>query len=112
MRSVRFTADEYADIRRAAAERHLTPASFIASAALSAARPDVPAHRLDVRDRLDELHAVRVQLSRVGTNLNQIAKILNAGAQPAQADLDNVLAAVRHAVARTDEAAEDLHHDR
>ncbi|MCT9076405.1 plasmid mobilization relaxosome protein MobC [Streptomyces fulvoviolaceus] len=35
--------------------------------------------RLDQDDALDRLEAARIQLVRVGTNLNQIAKILNSG---------------------------------
>jgi hypothetical protein len=35
--------------------------------------------RLDQDDALDRLDAARVQLARVGNNLNQIAKTLNSG---------------------------------
>lgn len=40
-----------------------------------------------------------VSLNRVGVNLNQIARTLNAG-QPVPVDLDEVLAEVRAAVER------------
>ncbi|WP_131575833.1 plasmid mobilization relaxosome protein MobC, partial [Paracoccus nototheniae] len=46
-----------------------------------------------------DLSAALVSLNRVGVNLNQITRTLNAG-QPVPVDLDEVLAEVRAAVER------------
>ena len=54
--------------------------------------------RVQVRSAPD-LSAALVSLNRVGVNLNQIARTLNAG-QPVPVDLDEVLADVRAAVER------------
>ncbi|GAA2266955.1 hypothetical protein GCM10010430_60120 [Kitasatospora cystarginea] len=105
--TLRVSADEEAQIRRAAAERAETVARFIATAALSAAsRPDTARNPDDQLDRaIDELAAARRQTARVGNNVNQIARELNSGGLPHPADLVAALTAVRSTIATIDTAA-------
>ncbi|MFD7736575.1 plasmid mobilization relaxosome protein MobC [Kitasatospora phosalacinea] len=105
--TARFSADEEAEIKRAASARALTVARFIATSALNAAR-NLTANEdpEDRRDRaLDELAAARHQAARCGNNLNQIARELNSGGLPSPADLVAALAAVRTAVTAIDTAS-------
>ncbi|MBV6695585.1 MobC family plasmid mobilization relaxosome protein [Kitasatospora aureofaciens] len=102
-----MSADEEAQIRRAADERAETVARFIATAALSAAsRPDTARNSDDQLDRaIDELAAARRQTARVGNNVNQIARELNSGGLPHPADLVAALTAIRSTIATIDTAA-------
>ncbi|MEI5525289.1 plasmid mobilization relaxosome protein MobC [Streptomyces brasiliscabiei] len=108
--AVRFTAEEKAEIIAAAARRRVYPAGFLATAGLTAARGS--AAPLDTNDQLDaaidELAALRAQISRVGNNINQIAYIYNAGGQPRPGQLDYALKALVHTLALVDTAAHDL----
>ncbi|MGW2542615.1 plasmid mobilization protein [Kitasatospora sp. NPDC001574] len=105
--TARFSADEEAEIQRAAAERALTVARFIATSSLNAARSlTVDQDPEDRRDRaLDELAAARHQVARCGNNLNQIARELNSGGLPNPADLVAALAGVRSTIAAIDTAS-------
>ncbi|MEV0188412.1 plasmid mobilization relaxosome protein MobC [Kitasatospora purpeofusca] len=105
--TARFSPDEEAEIQRAAAQRALTVARFIATSCLNAARNlTVDQAPEDRRDRaLDELATARRHVARCGNNLNQIARELNSGGLPNPADLVAALAAVRTAVTTVDAAA-------
>ncbi len=50
------------------------------------------------RDLIAELLAARRHLGQVGNNLNQVARAINSGGQPAE--LEAVVSAVQRAVAR------------
>ncbi|MFE4516363.1 plasmid mobilization relaxosome protein MobC [Kitasatospora sp. NPDC056783] len=108
--TIRVSTDEQALIRSAANDRAETVARFVASAALTAAsHPDAARNPDDQLDRaIDELAAARRQTARVGNNLNQIARELNAGGLPHPADLVAALSAVRGAVATVDSTAAGL----
>ncbi|MFB7635638.1 plasmid mobilization relaxosome protein MobC [Streptomyces sp. NPDC056149] len=79
-RSVRLTfrasTAEATDIQNAADCRGVSKARYIAQAVHAElhGRPG-----LDRDEALDRLEAARIQLVRAGTNLNQIAKVLNSG---------------------------------
>ncbi|MFB7672653.1 plasmid mobilization relaxosome protein MobC [Kitasatospora purpeofusca] len=105
--TARFSPDEEAEIQRAAADRALTVARFIATCTLNAARSvATDQDPEDQRDRaLDELAAARHQAARCGNNLNQIARELNSGGLPNPADLVATLAAVRAAITTIDTAS-------
>lgn len=60
-----------------AAAANVTVAGYAAKASLSAARVEMPP---DIDDFVVELFATRRQVVKVGTNLNQIAKVLSVGA--------------------------------
>ncbi|MEY9848435.1 hypothetical protein ABH940_005538 [Streptacidiphilus sp. BW17] len=92
----------------AAAKKHgWTMSKFVTNAALNAARGETSAY--DPQDRLnravDELVHSREQLARVGRNLNQVARALNAGGYPEPAELTTVIASVARAVGRVEECA-------
>lgn len=77
---LRLGDDEYDDIAAAARIAGLTPSGYAAETAVAAARgrrkalPDVAL--------IQELLAARAQLRRYGNNVNQAARILNAGGDP------------------------------
>ncbi|QKW20594.1 plasmid mobilization relaxosome protein MobC [Kitasatospora sp. NA04385] len=112
--TIRVSSDEQAAIRRAADERAVTVARFVASVALSAAsRPDSSLDSTDQLDRaIDALSAARSEAARAGNNLNQIAHQLNSGGIPHPADLVAALAAVRDTITQLDSTASGLLRDR
>jgi uncharacterized protein (DUF1778 family) len=80
--TLRYSAAEVALIRAAATAAGVTATSYAADAAITAARGRVDdAHPAD-RGAVLELLATRAQLRRYGNNLNQAARILNAGGDP------------------------------
>lgn len=72
----RASTAEATEIQEAADAKGISKARFIAQAVHAEihGRP-----RLDHDEALDVLEAARIQLVRAGTNLNQIAKVLNSG---------------------------------
>ncbi|MFD1660180.1 plasmid mobilization relaxosome protein MobC [Streptomyces caeni] len=110
MIAVRFTADEKAEIIAAAVRNRVYPSGFLATAGLSAARGSTTP--LDSNDQLDatidELVALRAQISRVGNNINQIAYIYNAGGQPRPGQLDHALKTLLRTLAQVDAVAHAL----
>lgn len=86
----RLTTDELARVQAEAERAGVSVSEYCRAAALG--------QRVRVRSAPD-LSAALVSLNRVGVNLNQIARTLNAG-QPVPADLDEVLAEVQAAVER------------
>lgn len=86
----RLTADELARVQAEAEQAGVSVSEYCRAAALG--------QRVRVRS-VPDLSAALVSLNRVGVNLNQIARTLNAG-QPVPVDLAEVLAEVRAAVER------------
>jgi len=102
--NLRLGDDEKAAIEAAATLARLTPSSYAADVAVSVAMSTlwpVPRTR---RDELRELLAARIGLTRIGSNLNQIARTLNSGGDVTQEQLEAVLQRVGEAVRRVDEA--------
>lgn len=98
---------EHALLRRAAEWSGLTISGYAASASLAAAagRP-APDDRQTERV-MAELMATRAQLRRYGNNVNQIARTLNAGAEPPEWVL-SAMELTDRAVARIDAAVTEL----
>ncbi|MDX3308873.1 plasmid mobilization relaxosome protein MobC [Streptomyces sp. ME08-AFT2] len=72
----RASTAEATEIQEAADAKGISKARFIAQAV----HADIHGHpRMDHDNALDALEAARIQLVRAGTNLNQIAKVLNSG---------------------------------
>lgn len=100
--SCRMNDDEYQLLARAASACRMSVASFLAHAALKAAR-DLDRTAAEIateREVLNELFALRRHLGHIGNNVNQVAKALNSGA-----DAPNtvaVLDAVTRAARRVD----------
>ncbi|MGK4906465.1 MobC family plasmid mobilization relaxosome protein [Streptomyces albus] len=110
VRNTRFSDDELALVTAGAKAAGLTLAGFLARAALSAAR-DLERTASAVageREVIAEFFAARRHLGRVGNNLNQVARTLNAGGQPEEEELDAVLAATRRAIERVQHATDQL----
>jgi len=78
--TVRLSAAEHAEVAVAAAAAGVTAAGFTAGAVLAAARGQAAGlGGLPVRVVLGELMAARRQLRGYAVNVNQAAKVLNAG---------------------------------
>ncbi|MDF6020931.1 MobC family plasmid mobilization relaxosome protein [Streptomyces sp. JH34] len=107
--TTRLSDDEKAEIAAAAAQRGITVARFLATAALTAARGPAAMHRNDRLDAaIDELAALRSALARIGNNINQIAYVLNSGSRPRADELEHALSVLTQLLGRLDDAANDL----
>ncbi|WUN61498.1 MobC family plasmid mobilization relaxosome protein [Streptomyces sp. NBC_00304] len=102
--------DELARVSAAAHAADVSVAGFFARSALSAASdPETSAAMIaGSRETLTELFDARRHLGQVGNNLNQLARAVNAGAHPADAELAAVLDAVHRASARVQAAVDQL----
>ncbi|MFD0546307.1 plasmid mobilization relaxosome protein MobC [Streptomyces mexicanus] len=106
--SVRLNGDEKTLLCAAATATRTSLPGFLARSGLAAA------HDLDStaaaiaghRELIAELFAARRHLGQVGNNLNQIARAINSGGQPAE--IDAVVAAVQRAVTRVQAATDRL----
>ncbi|MFB6484247.1 MobC family plasmid mobilization relaxosome protein [Streptomyces virginiae] len=108
--SVRMSDDELVLVATAAKTAGVTLAGFFARAALSAARdPQTSAAAIaGRREMVAELFAARRHLGQIGNNLNQLARAINSGAQPPDAQLNAALDAVHGASARVQGATDQL----
>lgn len=108
---VRLSEQEFAAIARAATSLGRTPAGFTAEAALAASGGASQPRFDPMRDVVLELMAARAQLRRYGNNVNQAARVLNAGGRPPDW-LQVAIGATHRAVERIDRAIADLtaHH--
>ncbi|MFF0551066.1 hypothetical protein ACFYUL_19115 [Streptomyces sp. NPDC004311] len=106
--NTRFNEEEFALIKSAAARCRLSVAGFLARAALAAARDldRTSAEIADEREVITALFESRRRLGWAGSNLNQVSKALNSGADVPQ--LDAALAAVQRAAETVHEAASQL----
>jgi hypothetical protein len=95
-------------VKAAADHTGASLAKFMAQASLAAAHDinRVAANLLDLRGTIRELVATRTELARIGNNVNQIARALNAGGDPV--GVEATLVAVRRAAARAEAAAQVL----
>ncbi|MFJ6433305.1 plasmid mobilization protein [Streptomyces sp. NPDC091416] len=103
--NTRFNDDEFKLIQSAAAQCHLSVAGFLARSALTAARDldRTSAEIADEREVITALFDSRRRLGWAGSNLNQIAKAINSGADAPQ--LEAAIAAVRRAADTAHDAA-------
>ncbi|WP_331720623.1 hypothetical protein OG851_42540 (plasmid) [Streptomyces sp. NBC_00161] len=100
---------ELAVLTEASSRAGMAPAAWAADAALSVAKEIVVPV---VSDALVELIRARNQLSRVGHNVDQIAKALNSDDEVTPAQLAAALAAVEQAARRADEATRQVMRER
>ncbi|MEU1090759.1 plasmid mobilization relaxosome protein MobC [Streptomyces sp. NPDC005892] len=111
---VRYSADEKREITAAAQRLGLAGAHFVGALVMAHIHGDntLPGGRTVVDDLVDELAALRTQVARVGTNINQIAHRLNAGGDPHPGDSDllaeaaRILVLARQAATAIDTAAD------
>ncbi|MEU8972574.1 plasmid mobilization relaxosome protein MobC [Streptomyces monashensis] len=111
--TARFAPHEKHDIQSSAKSAHVTMARYIADAAMARVRGEitVAAERTVYDDTVDELATMRAQIARIGNNVNQIARRLNADGDPHSVDaailhrVDRLLATAHETVRAIDEAA-------
>lgn len=106
--NARFNEDEFVLIKSAAARCNLSVAGFLARSALAAARDldRTSAEIADEREVVTALFDSRRRLGWAGSNLNQVVKAINSGAEAPQ--LEAALTAVRRAADTTHQAATRL----
>ncbi|MER7932991.1 MULTISPECIES: plasmid mobilization protein [unclassified Streptomyces] len=106
--NIRLNDDEWSRLTTAARTSRKSLPAYLVRAGLAAA--DDPENTAAViaghRDLIAELFAARRHLGQVGNNLNQAARVLNSGGQPAE--LDAVVSAVQRAVARVQAVTDRL----
>lgn len=101
---LRYTEEEFAAIEHAARGTGLTPTGYAAEAALAAAVGSDAPSTAPWRSALLELMDARSQVRRIGVNINQAARAINATGEP-PVWLDHALVITARAVTRLDEAA-------
>ncbi len=106
--SVRLNDDEKTLLSAAASATHTSLPAFLARSGLAAAHDldNTAAAIAGHRELVAEMFAARRHLGQVGNNLNQIARAINSGGQPAE--IDAVIAAVQRAVTRVQAATDRL----
>ncbi|MFI9772805.1 MobC family plasmid mobilization relaxosome protein [Streptomyces sp. NPDC052415] len=102
--NLRLGDDEKAAIEAAATLARKTPTSYATDVVLAVAMGSLTPIPTTYREELRELVDARTALTRIGSNLNQIARAVNSGGDVTQEQLDAVLARVGEAVRRVDEA--------
>jgi hypothetical protein len=101
---LRYTDDEYAEVADAACCAGLTPSGYAAEAALAAASGQESPTLRPERAALAELVRARGQVRKLGSNVNQAVRQLNAiGEAPAW--LEQAVTAAMRAVAELEAAA-------
>ncbi|MEY2241489.1 plasmid mobilization relaxosome protein MobC [Streptomyces sp. BF23-18] len=85
---VRYSVEEKREITAEARRLGLAGAHFVGAVLMAHLHGDhgLPGGRTPVDDLVDELAALRTQVARIGTNVNQIAHRLNAGGDPRPGD--------------------------
>ena len=91
---------EYRTVADAAHAAGLTPTGFVAEAVIAAAHGDASPSADERRGVVLELMQARAQLRRYGNNVNQAARVLNAGGQAPEW--------LAHAVALTNRVVRDI----
>ena len=111
---VRYSTDEKAAILAEARRLGLASAHFVGAAVMAYLNGDftLPEQRAATDDLIDEYAALRTEVARIGTNLNQIAHRLNSGgdSHPADtavlAEVGRAMSLVKQAVTAVDTAAD------
>ncbi|MFD7124687.1 MULTISPECIES: plasmid mobilization relaxosome protein MobC [Streptomyces] len=84
----RYSEEEEAVIRAKATSLNLSGAHYVAAATLAHVHgdPTLAGQRTQLDDYIDEINALREQVTAIGRNINQIAKKLNSGGHPHPGD--------------------------
>lgn len=109
---VSYNDSELAIVTEAAARDNQALASWVGATALNVAKEKVVPVSTDARDVLAELIQARNQASRIGNNVNQIAKALNADGSVTGAQLTATMDAIVKAIQRMDEATRQVMRER
>lgn len=109
---VSYNDTELTILNEAASRDNQALASWIASAALAVAEEKVVPVSGAMKDVLSDLVKARTHVSRVGNNVNQIARVLNSEGEVTDPQLASALRAVQQAMRRIDEATLQLMRER
>lgn len=101
---LRYTEEEFAAIKQAARDAGLTPTGYAAEAALAAAVGSDAPITAPWRSAMRELMDARAQVRRIGVNINQASRAINATGEP-PVWLDHALVITARAANRLDAAA-------
>ncbi|ELS55181.1 MobC family plasmid mobilization relaxosome protein [Streptomyces viridochromogenes] len=109
----RYSVDEKAKILTKAKALDITGAHLVGAVVMAFVNGEahLPSQRTVYDDVIDEFAALRTQIARIGTNVNQIARRLNSDGDPHPVDAaileraERLLATTRDAVKAVDEAA-------
>ncbi|MER5899345.1 MobC family plasmid mobilization relaxosome protein [Streptomyces mirabilis] len=110
---VRYSVDEKSKILAKAKALGIAGAHLVGAVVMAFVHGEthLPDQRTVYDDVIDEFAALRTQIARIGTNVNQIARRLNSGGDPHPVDAaileraERVLATAQDAVRAVDEAA-------
>lgn len=102
--NARFNELEYATLMTAAASAGMSVTAYVATAAVAVAREEVSPAPVEFKERMRALSDARVAVNRIGTNLNQIAAVLNSEGEETPERMTAVLERVERAVRSLDEA--------
>jgi hypothetical protein len=112
----RYSVDEKSEILAMARSLHIAGAHYVGAVVMAHVHGDLalPGQRTELDDYIDELTALRGEVTKIGHNINQIAKKLNSGGPPHRGDtallaqaertLTAVGATVRHIATAANEA--------
>lgn len=109
---VSYSEAELAIVGEAAARDNQALAAWVGAAALDVAKEKVVPVSADARDVLTDLIQARNQVSRIGNNVNQIAKALNSEGEVTAAQIAAVLESAFRAIHRLDEATRQVMRER
>ena len=101
---LRYSDEEYTAVERAAHAARLTTTGYVAEAALAAARSLEPPRWAPWHAALVEMMDTRQQIRRIGVNINQAARALNATGE-APAWIEQALTMTTRSLTRVDDAA-------
>ncbi|MFI9214324.1 plasmid mobilization relaxosome protein MobC [Streptomyces sp. NPDC053253] len=107
-----YNDDELSIVRMAADRDNQAVAAWVGTAALNVATEKVVPVSADSRDVVAELILARQQAARIGNNVNQAARVLNAGGTVTGAQLDALSAAAERVIRRLDEATRQVMRER
>lgn len=109
---VSYTDTELTIVREAAVRDNQALAAWVGDVALKVAKEKVVPVSVGARDLIAELIQARNQASRIGNNVNQIAKALHTDGTVTGAQLAATLDAVVRAIQRMDEATRQVMRER
>ncbi|MEU9745862.1 plasmid mobilization relaxosome protein MobC [Streptomyces niveus] len=106
---VRYSVDEKTDILGMAQSLNIAAAHYVGAVVMAHVHGDLglPGQRTALDDYIDELKALRAQVTHIGRNLNQITKKINSGGHPHPGD-SALLAETEHTLTAVGAAVRDI----
>src|SRR5699024_5270796 len=101
---VKVNDEEQAALLRLAAHQNVTVQRVLVESAL---RTDTSVSRAVIQELITKLFVLSQQISAVGVNLNQIAKVANASGEVPD-DLGNVFQGLKQLYFKTEQAIDDV----